>query len=34
MWGNSHRLGIPEQYGLLEDALKHTDLIILLVGRP
>ena len=34
MWGFSHRLGIPEQYDLLEDALKHTRDDGLLVGRP
>ena len=27
-WGFSHRLGIPEQYDLLEDALKHTEMIV------
>jgi trimethylamine-N-oxide reductase (cytochrome c) len=25
-WGFSHRLGIPEQYDVLEDALKHTEI--------
>ena len=34
MWGFSHRLGIPEQYGLLEDALKHTELIIFWSADP
>jgi anaerobic selenocysteine-containing dehydrogenase len=34
MWGNSHRLGIPEQYGLLEDALENTDLIIYWSADP
>ena len=34
MWGNSHRLGISEQYGLLEDALKHTELIIYWSADP
>ena len=34
MWGFSHRLGIPEQYGLLEDALKNTDLIIYWSADP
>ena len=34
MWGFAHRLGIPEQYDLLEDALKaHRDGGVL-VGRP
>jgi anaerobic selenocysteine-containing dehydrogenase len=28
MWGFSHRLGIPEQYDLLEDALKHTEMVV------
>ncbi len=33
-WGATHvygfywRLGLPEQYGLLEDALKHTELVV------
>ena len=34
MWGNSHRLGINEQYGLLEDALKHTELVIYWSADP
>ncbi len=34
MWGNSHRLGIPEQYDLLEDALKHTDMIVFWSSDP
>jgi len=34
MWGNSHRLGIPEQYDLLEDALKHTDMIVFWSADP
>jgi len=34
MFGFSYRLGIPEQYGLLEDALKHTDLIIYWSSDP
>ena len=33
MWGFAHRLGIPEQYDLLEDALKHTEMMVLLVRR-
>ena len=28
MWGFSHRLGIPEQYDLLEDALKNTEMVV------
>jgi anaerobic selenocysteine-containing dehydrogenase len=34
MWGNSHRLGINEQYGLLEDALKNSELIIYWSADP
>lgn len=34
MWGFSHRLGIPEQYDLLEDALKHTELIVFWSSDP
>ncbi|HLA83106.1 MAG TPA: molybdopterin-dependent oxidoreductase, partial [Thermoleophilia bacterium] len=34
MWGNSFRLGIVEQYGLLEDALKNADLIICWSSDP
>jgi anaerobic selenocysteine-containing dehydrogenase len=34
MWGNSHRLGISEQYGLLEDALKNSELIIYWSADP
>jgi molybdopterin guanine dinucleotide-containing S/N-oxide reductase-like protein len=34
MWGNSHRLGIPEQYDLLEDALKHTDMVVFWSSDP
>jgi molybdopterin guanine dinucleotide-containing S/N-oxide reductase-like protein len=34
MWGNSHRLGIPEQYDLLEDALKNTDMIVFWSSDP
>ena len=34
MWGFSHRLGIPEQYDLLEDALKHTDMIVYWSADP
>ncbi|MBW1799955.1 MAG: molybdopterin-dependent oxidoreductase, partial [Deltaproteobacteria bacterium] len=33
-WGFSHRLGIPEQYDLLEDALKHTELIVFWAADP
>ena len=34
MWGNSHRLGIPEQYDLLEDALKYTEMIVFWSADP
>ena len=34
MWGNSLRLGINEQYGLLEDALKHTDMVVYWSADP
>lgn len=33
-WGFSHRLGIPEQYDLLEDALNHTELIVFWSSDP
>ena len=33
-WGFSWRLGIPEQYDLLEDALKHTDMIVFWSSDP
>ncbi len=34
MWGFSHRLGIPEQYDLLEDALKNTEMIVFWSSDP
>ncbi len=34
MWGFSHRLGIPEQYDLLEDALKHTEMMVFWSADP
>ena len=34
MWGNSHRLGIPEQYDLLEDALKNTEMMVFWSADP
>ena len=34
MWGNSHRLGIPEQWDLLEDALKHTEMVVFWSADP
>jgi len=33
-WGFSHRLGIPEQYDLLEDALKNTEMIVFWSADP
>lgn len=33
-WGFSWRLGIPEQYDLLEDALKHTQMIVFWSSDP
>ena len=33
-WGFSTRLGIPEQYDLLEDALKHTEMIVFWSSDP
>jgi trimethylamine-N-oxide reductase (cytochrome c) len=33
-WGFSHRLGIPEQYDLLEDALKNTEMIVFWSSDP
>ena len=34
MWGFSHRLGIPEQYDLLEDALKNTEMVVYWSADP
>ena len=34
MWGFSHRLGIPEQYDMLEDALKHTEMMVFWASDP
>ncbi|MFH0916538.1 MAG: molybdopterin-dependent oxidoreductase [bacterium] len=34
MWGYTHRLGIPEQQDLLEDALTHTDLVVFWSSDP
>ena len=34
MWGFSHRLGIPEQYDLLEDALQHTEMMVFWSSDP
>ncbi len=34
MWGFSHRLGIPEQYDMLEDALRHTELMVFWSSDP
>ena len=33
-WGFSHRLGIPEQYDLLQDALKNTEMIVFWSSDP
>ena len=33
-WGFSWRLGLPEQYDLLEDALKHTEMIVYWASDP
>lgn len=33
-WGFSGRLGIPEQYDLLEDALKNTELLVFWSSDP
>ena len=33
-WGFSHRLGNPEQYDLLEDALQNTEMIIFWSSDP
>jgi anaerobic selenocysteine-containing dehydrogenase len=33
-WGFSHRLGIPEQYDLLQDALKNTEMIVFWSADP
>ncbi len=33
-WGFSHRLGIPEQYDLLEDALQNTEMIVFWSADP
>lgn len=34
MWGFSWRLGNPEQYDLLEDGLKHTEMIVFWSSDP
>ena len=34
MWGFSWRLGIPEQYNLLEDGLKHAEMIVFWSSDP
>ena len=33
-WGFSWRLGIPEQYDLLEDALKNTEMVVFWSSDP
>jgi len=34
MWGFSTRLGIPEQYDLLEDALRHCEMMVFWASDP
>jgi len=34
MWGFTHRLGIPEQYDLLEDGLRNAELIVFWSSDP
>jgi molybdopterin guanine dinucleotide-containing S/N-oxide reductase-like protein len=34
MWGFSWRLGCPEQYGLLEDGLKHAEMLVFWSSDP
>ncbi len=34
MWGQSHRLGLPEQYDLLEDALQNAEMIVFWSADP
>jgi trimethylamine-N-oxide reductase (cytochrome c) len=34
MWGFSHRLGLPEQYDLLEDALRNTEMMVFWSADP
>ncbi len=34
MWGFSNRLGIPEQYDLLDDALKHSEMVVFWSADP
>jgi molybdopterin guanine dinucleotide-containing S/N-oxide reductase-like protein len=34
MWGNSHRLGVAEQYDLCEDAMKHSDMVVFWSADP
>ena len=34
MWGFSNRLGIPEQYDLLEDALKNSEMMVFWSADP
>ena len=34
MWGFTYRLGIPEQYDLLEDALENTELVVFWSADP
>jgi anaerobic selenocysteine-containing dehydrogenase len=34
MWGFSHRLGIPEQFDLLRDALEHSEMVVFWSADP
>ncbi len=34
MWGNSHRLGMVEQYDLLEDGLQNTEMVVFWSADP
>jgi molybdopterin guanine dinucleotide-containing S/N-oxide reductase-like protein len=34
MWGFSHKMGIPEQHDLLEDALQNTEMIVFWSADP
>ena len=34
MWGQSHRLGLPEQYDLLEDALQNAEMVVFWSADP
>ncbi|MBN1319812.1 MAG: molybdopterin-dependent oxidoreductase [Thermoleophilia bacterium] len=34
MWGNTYRLGAVEQYGLLQDALENTEMVVFWSSDP